>query len=151
MRATISRAELFAFARSLGADPMQTCRIEVLPDRVEVTTFHLDEQGRPHLVNPPGLRKEGDPPDEVATETTVIPIVGDGDATTVRMRHPALDREVDVPATAVGHHAVAGWEVVARETTPEAEPEKSDESEPTPDDDKPKNTPRGRRKSKESE
>ena len=143
MRATISRAEVCAFARSLGADPMHTCRIAVLLDRIEVTTFHLDEQGRPHLVNPPGHRKAGDPPDEVATETTVIPIVGSGDAKTVRMRHPALGREVDVPATAVAHLAVSGWEVVDTAAAPPESRPQQPESTPS--------TPRGRRKSRESE
>lgn len=140
MRATISRTELFAFIRSLGAVPKDVRSIQIEPDVITVETYRRDEDGKYVIAG-----------DDVATQVTTIAIAGSGDATTVRMRHPALDCEVDVPATAVGHHAVAGWEVVARETTPEAEPEKSDESEPTPDDDKPKNTPRGRRKRKESE
>jgi hypothetical protein len=153
MRTTISRAELFAFCRTLGADPMQTRDIRIFGDRIEVTTYHLDENGARHLVNPPGFRKEGDPPDEVATETTVIEIYGGSDDKTVRLRHPNLPgRVIDAPASAVGHHVVAGWEVATDErdesapaAPAEPEPDKQPEA-PAPGEE----TPRGRRKSKES-
>jgi hypothetical protein len=123
MRATISRAEVFALCRSLGADPLQTNHIEVFPDRVEITTYHLDENGNRHLVGPSGFRAPGDDtPSEVATETTLIPIVGEGNAETVRLRHPDLPgQEIDVRPRGVGQRAMAGWEVAE---PPKAEPPK---------------------------
>lgn len=36
----------------------------------------------------------------------------------VRMRHPNLDEVVQVPASAVGQHAMAGWQVAEGEPTP---------------------------------
>ncbi|MFD0902332.1 hypothetical protein [Actinomadura sediminis] len=112
MRATISRSELHAFVRTLGGDPDDTLRVEIVPDGVTVTTYTRDEQGRRVVA-------DGD----LATEVATIAIVGDGDADTVRMRHPGIGREVDVPASAVGHHAVAGWEVVPPPAEQSAAPE----------------------------
>jgi hypothetical protein len=156
MRATVSRAEVLAFVRSLGADPDLVADIEFTPHEIKVTTFHLDEQGNRHLVDPPGFRKDGDPPDEVATETTVIRIVGPSEGF-VRMRHPGLDREIDVPAEGAGQRAAAGWEVVEAATGElsggpyvwtggEAVDDKQPESAP----EEPK-TPRRRKTSKESD
>ena len=150
MRATISRTELFAFIRTLGGNPYDTRRVEITPSGVEVTTFRRDERG--HLVGVDG---------DAATDITTIAIVGsDGDQSKVRMRHPNLDREVDVPATAVGHHAVAGWEVVPDEPStpqdaeqPDEAPEPPAEPEQTPQPEQdapaPTTTPRARRTAKE--
>lgn len=139
MRANISRTELFAFVRSLGGNPHETHRIEIDHKGITVEAYRVDEQGR-HMVAG----------DEIAMEVTVIPIVGnDGDQPTVRMRHPNLDTEVDVPATAVGQHAVAGWEVVGDEPPAEEQPaEQGGQEQPEPS--APEDTqsaPRGRRKS----
>jgi len=101
MRASISRSELFAFVRTLGGNPRDTAHIEITPQAVKVTTYLRDEEGRRVAAG-----------DEIASEVATIAVVGDGDAETVQMRHPGIGREVDVPASAVGHHAVAGWEVV---------------------------------------
>lgn len=103
MRATISRAEVMAFARSLGADPLQTKYIEVFPDRVEVTAFLVKDGGR-YVDEATG---------EPAEETTVIKVVGDMRRDTVAMRHPNLPgRVIHVRPRVVGQRAMAGWEVV---------------------------------------
>lgn len=154
MRTAISRSEVWSFARTLGADPDDTVRVEIVPGGVTVTTYKRDEQGRRVVV-------DGD----LATEVAAIAIVGEGDAGTVRMRHPDLRREIDVPASAVGHHAFAGWEVV-----PPTEPATESTSEPGPSepagggeaksaalmaepvaDEQPKKTPRSRRKTSTEE
>lgn len=103
MRATISRAEVFAICRMLGADPHLTRHIEIDPGGVTITTFRLDEQGRKYA---------GDDGD-IAEQVTTIPLVGDDGAETVRMRHPDLPgQEIDVRPRGVGQRAMAGWEVV---------------------------------------
>jgi hypothetical protein len=157
-RSTITRHELMAFARSLGVDPLQTQRIDIEPQQITVTTYHLDEHGNRQPDGPPDQRPKGEPRPKAATETAVIKVVGPAEGA-VRMRHPNLDREVDVPATAVGHHAVAGWEVIEPEapSAPERTPDGKDPA-ATPDDKPPEQpapeagqTPPRRRKSKESD
>lgn len=114
MRATISRAEIFAICRMLGTDPNRTSHIEVTTSAVVVTAHRLNDQGRPYV---------GDD-GEVATQVTTVPLVGEDGAETVRMRHPDLPgQEIDVRPRGVGQRAMAGWEVV--EPSP-PEPPKED-------------------------
>lgn len=156
MRATVSRSEVLAFVRSLGADPNLVADIEFTPHEIKVTTFHLDEQGNRHLVDPPGFRKDGDPPDEVATETTVIRIVGPSEGF-IRMRHAGLGREIDVPAEGAGQRAAAGWEVVEAPAELADEPyvwaggQAADDKQPEPPAPEEPKTPRRRKSSKESD
>jgi hypothetical protein len=113
-RPTISRAEVHALCRSLGADPMQTSHIEIEPTHVTVTVYKLNEQG---------ARYHDEATDDAAVEEHVIPIVGDGNAETVRMRHPSLPgQEIDVRPRGAGQRAMAGWEVVAPEPPPKDPP-----------------------------
>lgn len=43
----------------------------------------------------------------------------------VRMRHPGLEAEIEVFASAVPHHGSAGWELVPEdETVPTPDPKK---------------------------
>lgn len=144
MRATISRAELFAFARSLGADPDQVRNIEIEGHGVTVVSYHLDERGYRHVA-------EGT--DEAAIETTVIKVVGEGDSDTVPMRHPDLPgRVIDVRPRGVGQRAMAGWEVVAPEPDlPKTEPPAKDGEPKAPATAGASSfpAPRGRRKAKE--
>ncbi|MFC5187133.1 hypothetical protein [Actinomadura harenae] len=103
MRATITRTEVFAFARSLGADPRNIREITIEPLAVTVTTYRTDEAGQRVAAD------DGEP----VREVTTIALVGeDGGPDRVLMRHPLLDAEVEVPASAVGQHAIAGWEAV---------------------------------------
>ena len=142
MRATISRAEIFAICRMLGADPNETRHIEVAPSAVTVATYRTDEQGR-HYVGDDG---------EMATQVTTVPLVGDDGAEVVRMRHPDLPgRIITVRPRGVGQRAMAGWEVVdpppkdpppESGTKPEAPAESGVSSSPPP---------RGRRTSKKKE
>jgi len=86
MRATISRAEVHAICRMLGADPDNVRALTATPFEVTVSTRSSD---------------------------TVIPVVGDRDGDTVTMRHPNLPgRVIDVRPRGVGQRAMAGWEVV---------------------------------------
>lgn len=101
MREAISRGELFAFARLLGAEPTETNRIEVTPTIVRVTTYRLDEGGGRFV-------EDG----QAAVDVAEIKVVANSGAATVRMRHPKLAQEVDVPESALMHHARAGWTVV---------------------------------------
>jgi hypothetical protein len=137
MRATISRAEVMAFARSLGADPAQTKAVYVQHDAVAVETYKLNEQG---------VRYVESGTDEAATDTTVIPIVGDMRRDTVAMRHPKLPgRVIDVGPRGVGQRAMAGWEVVstAQAAAQEqvGEPYEWSVGEPPPKDPPPKDPP----------
>lgn len=103
MRAAISRAEVFAICRMLGADPDLVRHIGIDPGGVTITTYRLNEQGRKYV---------GDRGD-VAELVTTIPLVGDDSAETVRMRHPDLPgQEITVRPRGVGQRAMAGWEVV---------------------------------------
>lgn len=103
MRATISRAEICAICRMLGADPNDTKHIEVTPSAVTVTTYRNNEQGHRYV------GEDG----EVAMQVNTIPLVGDDGAEVVHMRHPDLPgQEITVRPRGVGQRAMAGWEVV---------------------------------------
>lgn len=154
MRASISRAELCAFIRTLGADPDQVSDLEFDVGQVKVTTYLLDEHGQRHVEGGVKWAKPGDRPPEVATETTVIPVVGDGKVDTVPMRHPTLPgRVIDVRPRAVGQRAMAGWEVVdPPPEPPKVEPRKGGRSKaPATAGASSSPTPRGRRKAKEEQ
>lgn len=152
MRTTISRTELLAFVRSLGANPSLAQHIELGTNEIKVTTYLLDERG--HRYPAPG--GDGD----AATEVTTIAIVGAGDADTVRLRHPTLPgQEINAPAQSVSHYAAAGWEPVSESGSPEPGTEDTDDAtgepepeppapEPDSEDDESTETkpPRGRRK-----
>lgn len=102
MRATISRAEICAICRMLGADPNDTKHIEVTPSAVTVTTYRNNEQGHRYV------GEDG----EVAMQVNTIPLVGDDGAEVVHMRHPDLPgQEITVRPRGVGQRAMAGWEV----------------------------------------
>lgn len=114
MRATISRAEVFALCRSLGADPDDVRDITVTPSEVTVTTYLRNAEGQKYF---------DEAADDAAMHRHVIPIVGDTRRDTVAMRHPDLPgRVIDVRPRGVGQRAMAGWEVVA----PAAEPPPKD-------------------------
>jgi hypothetical protein len=49
----------------------------------------------------PNWPVETDPPAALVTETKFV-----------RMYHPELNTEAEFPADSVGHHAVAGWQVI---------------------------------------
>jgi hypothetical protein len=80
----ITRGEVATFLRALGLDPDAPCHLDI--ERTQVT------------VTPAG----GDAA-EVAIADAPAP---DG---MVRMRHPNLPQEVDVPAGSEGQWAMAGW------------------------------------------
>lgn len=71
---------------------------------------------------------------------------------TVHIRHPKTGGEADVPASALPHHAAAGWQVADQASAP-AEPKTSaDRPEPAAAADQPANESEGdrpRRKTKE--
>ncbi|WP_395109783.1 hypothetical protein [Actinomadura sp. SCN-SB] len=96
MRATISRAEVQALCRSLGADLAEVSSVQVTAQAVTV----IAESG-----------------------TTVIPVVGADGAERVAMRHPRLPgRLIHVRPRGVGQRAMAGWEVAPPPGPPPTDP-----------------------------
>ena len=65
------------------------------------------------------------PPDVAEDQAPPAPIAPQTETQFVRMYHPGLNTEAEFPAASIGHHAVAGWQVID-EPSPEpeaAEPE----------------------------
>jgi hypothetical protein len=140
MRATISRAEVHALCRMLGADPDNVREIKATPFEVTVTAFLRDDAGK----------KYADPVSgDMATRTHVVPIVGDASRDTVPMRHPDLPgRVIDVRPRGVGQRAMAGWEIVDPPPDPEPQSKPEAPAEPGASSSPP---PRGRRTKKKEE
>lgn len=139
MRASISRAEVHAICRMLGADPDNVRDITMTPTEVMVTTVARNGDGKIVIDGNTG---------DVAIGKHLIAIVGDTSRDTVPMRHPDLPgRVIDVRPRAVGQRAMAGWEIAdppppEPQSTTEAPAESGASSSPPP---------RGRRTKKKEE
>ena len=61
--------------------------------------------------------------DTAAPDLPPEPVAPQTETQFVRMYHPELKVEADFPALSVGHHSIAGWQVIDEPPEADAEPE----------------------------